>query len=742
VLGSNVCVDDKRKLIDEFSLLIDTSLSSINSDSHQSDGKSEQNPDPSQTFHSAQSGHSAQSCVTDAERVHTIHEHAQVLANAEAHDFSAGPVHVQEPTIPLPHKHSPSKPMLTSLIFKLRDCGIITPQQADEISTLQAVNKLQATHDLFSLWLEADRVGKRGPSNRSTFKPTQPGLTASTFRVDNFETLMMDEQTDVCNFLFDGFENGFRLHRTKEWTTVEFDNGQMPSEEVRKQLQDSIENDLTAGFIMARPDDGVKWQCSPIFMVPKTVLGEPTGAFRRITHFSKENPQSPSVNATIPDELAAISYVSTRDLQTLILDLHDEGHSEIVLGKIDLKNAYRLMPIHEDDWPSLGFSDTEGRQFYETRLPFGLKQGCRLFSALSNTISWALSAYGVANVDYIDDFAFANANPVEGNLAIDTANKIFELLGIPTSPHKEERCRPAMVFLGIEHDARNLVIRMPEARLHQMQKLLQSWLERESATVQELMVLTGCLCSALQVIPQGRMFLRRCYAALSFGRGAAIKGRPTRHWIQQWKQKRISMSIDLQKDIRWWSTLLSHFNGSVRMQRTPSRQPDHLVWTDASNYAMSGVFNNQYWQRLYERELLFMKNPRITIAAKEMMAVTISCAIWGAKWKDNHVRFHCDNKGDVDSFRKQANKNPLTQHLMRVIALQAARFGFSFELIWISTVDNVQADVVSRLPLCDIPSVTACSNLTHIIQSEDWTPPSQDDPQWEEEFLGGILLGH
>jgi hypothetical protein len=62
-------------------------------------------------------------------------------------------------------------------------------------------------------------------------------------------------------------------------------------------------------------------------------------------------------------------------------------------------------------------------------------------------------------------------------------------------------------------------------------------------------------------------------------------------------------------------------------------------------------------------------------------------------------------------------------------------------LVWISTVDNVQADVVSRLRLCDIPSDPACSTLTHL-QTTNWVPPSQDDPLWEEEFLEGILLGH
>ena len=266
--------------------------------------------------------------------------------------------------IPLPHSQSPSKHMIPALVQALQSCELLSAHQADLILHTNTRSALQAAHLLFSSWLTADREGKRSTSVRTTFKPSQPELQPSTFRVDNFEMLMLGEQEEVFSFLCEGFENGFRLNRNSEWSTVEFENGHMPSAEVRQQLQAGIDSDIVAGFVLQRPAGAAdKWQCSPIFMVPKTVLGEPTGAYRRVNDFSKENPTCPSVNATIPDELGAISYVSTQDLQRFILDLHEAGHDEIVLGKIDLKNAYRLMPIHEDDWPSLGFSDTNGRSY-------------------------------------------------------------------------------------------------------------------------------------------------------------------------------------------------------------------------------------------------------------------------------------------------------------------------------------------------------------------------------------------
>jgi hypothetical protein len=212
----------------------------------------------------------------------------------------------------------------------------------------------------------------------------------------------------------------------------------------------------------------------------------------------------------------------------------------------------------------------------------------------------------------------------------------------------------------------------------------------------------------------------------------------TRAEIEQWKRTKIPVGEQLRADIRWWIALLRHLNGSVKMRRTSDlqQQPDWLVWTDASNFAMSGVHGSEAWQRQYDGDLAYMRNPRITIAAKEMTAVAIACAEWGLGWEGTHVRFFCDNKGDVDSFKRKRNKNPLTLHMMRVISLLATKFKFSFDLIWIPTEKNVVADPVSRLPLLELADHPECSALT--IRPSTWSPPRQDDPNWEEELLEAI----
>ena len=59
------------------------------------------------------------------------------------------------------------------------------------------------------------------------------------------------------------------------------------------------------------------------------------------------------------------------------------------LVKIDLKNAYRIVPIHPDDHHLLGI-DWKGDTYVDRALPFGLRSAPKVFSAVADMITWAL----------------------------------------------------------------------------------------------------------------------------------------------------------------------------------------------------------------------------------------------------------------------------------------------------------------------------------------------------------------
>jgi hypothetical protein len=624
------------------------------------------------------------------------------------------------------------------LFSRLVDDGVFIAQShIDEIArSFDSGDDLLACYLMFHYWLKADALGRRARSCASVLNPASvlvpdPSAVAhlrpTSVRADVLDVLLLDEQREMKAFLLHGFEFGFSLSRSRQWSEVAFPNGPMPSLEAMVELQSGIDDDFSRGLICAReafPD--APWQCSPIFMVEKS-----TGGYRRINNFSKGCLRAFSVNDTIPDELGTISYASSEDLQRMILDLKAAGHASVWLGKSDIKSAFRLLPIRPADWCSLGFRDTRGAAWLETRLSFGLKQGPRLFSAFSNTVAWLLCHYHVPCINMIDDFAFANAPFDRAVLAQKASGLVFALLGVPMAGDKEVLAVPRMVFLGIMHDTVSETISLPQERIVKLQLLVEGWLARTTATVADLQSLIGHLCFALRAVPQGRIFLRRCYATLAAGLKRCISY-AARHSLQ------IPLGAELLADLRWWARFLKVFNGTRSMH---SPCPDLLraehIWTDASDLAASGVYKGRYWRLPFVGRLSYLAPPHSSIAAREMFAICVSAKLWAEEFAGNHCVFHCDNKGDVDSFRRCCNANPLTLHFMRVLSYIAVLYDFTFEPQWLRSGDNVLADKVSRLSLSEIAQDIDLAGLQRV--EVTWLPPHRLDPNWENDLSALIL---
>ena len=76
-----------------------------------------------------------------------------------------------------------------------------------------------------------------------------------------------------------------------------------------------------------------------------------------------------------------------------------------LISKIDLKNAFRLIPVHPNDWNLLGIC-WRHKFYIDTCLPFGLRSAPFLFNQLSIAIHWILQhKYSVRHLLlYLDEF--------------------------------------------------------------------------------------------------------------------------------------------------------------------------------------------------------------------------------------------------------------------------------------------------------------------------------------------------
>ena len=172
------------------------------------------------------------------------------------------------------------------------------------------------------------------------------------------------------------------------------------------------------------------------------------GGWRIIYHLSA--PPGLSINDFIDSDSYSLSYCSVDDAYTIINELGTGA----LLSKIDLKNAFRLIPVQQSDWNLLGIHWRD-KYYIDTCLPFGLRSAPFLFNQLADPIHWTLhQQYGVRHLlHYLDDFFTAgppNSNECHQNLShmLSLCNRI----GAPIKTEKVEGPTTRLTFLGIVLD--------------------------------------------------------------------------------------------------------------------------------------------------------------------------------------------------------------------------------------------------------------------------------------------------
>ena len=126
-------------------------------------------------------------------------------------------------------------------------------------------------------------------------------------------------------------------------------------------------------------------QVSSFRVIPKAL----TGKWRLIVNLSA--PEGASVNDGIKEGLCSLSYISVDDAARAILK---KGPGAL-MAKVDIKSAFRIVPIHPEDRWLLGMK-WGGKLFIDTVLPFGLRSAPKLFNTLADAIEWVVRHEGGA----------------------------------------------------------------------------------------------------------------------------------------------------------------------------------------------------------------------------------------------------------------------------------------------------------------------------------------------------------
>ena len=310
-------------------------------------------------------------------------------------------------------------------------------------------------------------------------------------------------------------------------------------------------------------------QLSPIGLIPKKNRPD---ALRMIVDLS--SPKGQSVNDGIAREACSFHYSSVVDAAQRMVECGRGAW----MAKLDLKSAYRMVPVHPEDSPLLGIQ-WKGETYSDQALPFGLRSAPIIFSAVADGLAWALFQSGVDySLHYLDDFFFCGPRDLTScQGALSLAIPLCHRLGLPVAPEKIEGPATSLTFLGINLDSEVMSMSLPRERLASLRQRLSSWLNRRSASKHQLQELLGHLNHAAAVVRPGRSFLRAIIDAMK---------RPRRpHQVTR-------LDAQCRADIAWWALFVAEWNG---ISVLPPPKLNITVLSDASGSWGCGGFHCTSW---------------------------------------------------------------------------------------------------------------------------------------------------
>ena len=207
-----------------------------------------------------------------------------------------------------------------------------------------------------------------------------------------------------------------------------------------------------------------------------------------------------------------------------------------MMAKVDIKSAYRMVPVHPDDRPLLGMR-WKDRIFIDKTLLFGLRSAPIIFSAVADAIEWIVRQRGVNLIThYIDNFIILGKAKSNECAGLSTVHEVCEDVGAPIAWDKGEGPATCMSILGIEVDSEAQELRLPQDKLERLKQIIQQWRGKKCCTLRELQSITGLLNHACKVVRPGRVFLSRMF------RLAASVRRPSH---------RLRLNREFRSDLEW-----------------------------------------------------------------------------------------------------------------------------------------------------------------------------------------------
>ena len=426
-------------------------------------------------------------------------------------------------------------------------------------------------------------------------------------------------------------------------------------------IQEEIQNMLQKGAIteLNPKEASAAGFYSSLFLVPK-----------------KDGGMRPVINLKCLNECIVPHHFKMEGIHTL----KDLLRRNDWMTKVDLKDAYFMIPIQASDRPVLRFSARE-RSYQFTCLPFGLSCAPWVFTKTLKPVTAMLRELGVRLVIYINDIlVMAETKELATDHTLGLIH-LLENLGFIVHPVKSVTIPTQEIeFLGMQVDSQSLELSVPGRKLKKIRLEASKFAERlESPTAREVSRLLGRLNSVSQAIPPGPLFCRMLQRDLSAALSAS----------NQQYEAYCPLSKAAKEELTWWKEQLTRWNGKSLVLRSPDIQLESDASRIGWGASYEGVQTGGPWSR-QEKEY--------HINCLELLAATLAVKTFLKEQVNKRVLLLIDNQTAVACIN---NLDGTASAQATTLARQLWMWCLEREILisaqYLPGEENVRADTESRV---------------------------------------------
>lgn len=479
-------------------------------------------------------------------------------------------------------------------------------------------------------------------------------------------------------FLMQGFKRGFSLQYEGPRVASESKNlksARLHPDIVKQNIQNEIDLERIAGPFKERPIQTLR--VSPIGLVPK----KSSDKFRLIHHLSY--PAGESLNDYIDPDNCSVQYTSFDKAVEMIQALGKNCE----LFKMDIKSAFRLLPVMPKDFDQLGFK-FEDMYYFDKCLPFGCAISCNLFNRFADFLQFVVQreANSTNLIHYLDDFLGGGQSGTgQCKQLMEIFSYCMDRLNVPLADDKTEGPVTKICFLGLFLDSEQMMVSIPVSKIQEIMLTINTILHKDRCKLREMQSLIGMLNFACRAIAPGRPFCRRLINA--------TKGieKPHHH---------LRITKGMKNDLEMWKIFFQNFNGiQCFPDRCWSTNEEVQLFTDSAQGFGFGIYFAGKWGSGKWPDNWHTKGYTGDITVLELFPIVAALFMWAEQLQNKRLRFRCDNMSVCHILNKMTSKSDLVMVLLRNLTIKCLRFNVVLRAEHVPGKQNTITDALSRFQM-------------------------------------------